>query len=57
MEPEPLPADHPLWTTPGVIITPHVGGRSSSMEGRVVALVEGQVAELVAGRPLWHRVL
>jgi phosphoglycerate dehydrogenase-like enzyme len=23
---EPLPADHPLWTTPNTIITPHLGG-------------------------------
>jgi phosphoglycerate dehydrogenase-like enzyme len=23
---EPLPADHPLWSTPNVIITPHLGG-------------------------------
>ena len=25
-EPEPLPADHPLWDIPNVIITPHVAG-------------------------------
>ena len=25
-EQEPLPADHPLWTTPGVLITPHTAG-------------------------------
>ena len=24
-EPEPLPAEHPLWSLPNVIITPHVG--------------------------------
>jgi glyoxylate/hydroxypyruvate reductase A len=23
-EEEPLPADHPLWTTPGVVVTPHM---------------------------------
>ena len=23
---EPLPADHPLWTTPGVLLTPHTAG-------------------------------
>jgi phosphoglycerate dehydrogenase-like enzyme len=27
-DPEPLPADHPLWRLPNVIITPHVSGRS-----------------------------
>ena len=26
MDPEPLPADHPLWDIPNVIITPHVAG-------------------------------
>ena len=26
MTPEPLPADHPLWTCPNTIITPHVSG-------------------------------
>ena len=25
-ETEPLPDDHPLWTTPGVVITPHMSG-------------------------------
>ena len=24
--PRPLPADHPLWTAPGLLLTPHVGG-------------------------------
>ena len=27
--PEPLPADHPLWSAPGVIITPHISGDMS----------------------------
>ena len=29
-DPEPLPADHPLWRTPGVLISPHVGGNTSA---------------------------
>ena len=29
MVPEPLPADHPLWTTPNLIITPHMSGNMS----------------------------
>ena len=28
-ETEPLPQGHPLWTTPGVMITPHVGSRDA----------------------------
>jgi phosphoglycerate dehydrogenase-like enzyme len=55
-EPEPLPADHPLWTTPGVLISPHVGGASSAFEPRAVALVREQISALVGGRPLLHIV-
>ena len=29
MTPEPLPADHPLWSCPNTIITPHVSGNMS----------------------------
>ena len=28
-DPEPLPADHPLWGEPGAIITPHNSGKFS----------------------------
>jgi len=49
-DPEPLPADHPLWSAPGVIITPHVGGMSSAMRPRIEAVVRDQVERLVAGR-------
>jgi len=28
VEPEPLPAEHPLWSAPGVLLTPHVAGTS-----------------------------
>ncbi|MFO6451550.1 MULTISPECIES: NAD(P)-dependent oxidoreductase [unclassified Aeromicrobium] len=48
-DPEPLPADHPLWSAPGVIITPHVGGMTSAMAPRIQAVVRGQVERLLAG--------
>jgi phosphoglycerate dehydrogenase-like enzyme len=51
-DPEPLPPDHPLWTTPGVFISPHVGGAVTTMHDRVEALVREQVARLQSGRPL-----
>ncbi|HKX69172.1 MAG TPA: 2-hydroxyacid dehydrogenase [Intrasporangium sp.] len=50
--PEPLPADHPLWRAPGVIITPHVGGATSAMAPRALALLRRQVEALRDGRPL-----
>jgi phosphoglycerate dehydrogenase-like enzyme len=49
-DPEPLPADHPLWTTPGVLITPHVGGASSAMFPRMVRLVRKQIGLLLEGK-------
>jgi phosphoglycerate dehydrogenase-like enzyme len=49
-DPEPLPADHPLWTTPGVLITPHVGGASSAMFPRMVRLIRKQIGLLLEGR-------
>ena len=53
IEPEPLPRDHSLWTLPGMIITPHVGGSVSSMRSRVDPIVREQIARLLAGeRPL-----
>jgi phosphoglycerate dehydrogenase-like enzyme len=47
-DPEPLPADHPLWELPGVLISPHVGGASTAMQPRMVALVRRQIAHLLA---------
>jgi phosphoglycerate dehydrogenase-like enzyme len=49
-DPEPLPADHPLWTTPGVLITPHVGGASSAMFPRMVRLVKQQIRLMQEGK-------
>ena len=33
-EQEPLPADHPLWTLPGVLITPHTAGHGPYLDER-----------------------
>ena len=49
-DPEPLPSDHPLWTVPGVLITPHVGGASSAMLPRVARLIRQQIGLLQAGQ-------
>ena len=50
-EPEPLPANHPLWRAPNVIITPHVGGYSNATTPRLVALLRRQIEALAAGDP------
>lgn len=51
-DPEPLPAQHPLWRTPGVLVSPHVGGASTAMKPRVTRLIRGQLERFVAGEPL-----
>lgn len=56
-DPEPLPAGHPLWSLPGVLIAPHVGGASSAMRPRIARLVRTQIERLAAGEPPLNVVL
>ncbi|MCS7480167.1 2-hydroxyacid dehydrogenase [Umezawaea endophytica] len=48
-EPEPLPAEHPLWTAPGLFLTPHVAGSCTGSERRSYAVVASEVARFAAG--------
>ncbi|WP_417554916.1 2-hydroxyacid dehydrogenase [Microbacterium sp.] len=50
-EPEPLPAGHPLWTAPNLLITPHGGGASTAMNPRMARLVRTQIERMLAGEP------
>jgi len=52
VEPEPLPADHPLWTVPGLVLTPHVGGHARAFEPRARRFVADLLVRLAAGEPL-----
>ncbi|MEU8590042.1 2-hydroxyacid dehydrogenase [Streptomyces sp. NPDC048664] len=56
-DPEPLPAGHPLWHVPGVLISPHVGGPSSAFWPRVKRLLSAQVNRFAKGEPLANVVL
>ncbi|MEW2136064.1 2-hydroxyacid dehydrogenase [Streptomyces sp. NPDC005409] len=56
-DPEPLPAGHPLWHAPNVLITPHVGGSSSAFEPRAKRLLVRQLTRFAAGDPVEHTVL
>ena len=51
-DPEPLPAGHPLWQAPNLLLTPHVGGASSAMWPRAYQVVLGQLERFAAGAPL-----
>ena len=50
--PEPLPAGHPLWSSPGLLLTPHVGGAITGARDRAYAVVRDQLARYAAGEPL-----
>jgi phosphoglycerate dehydrogenase-like enzyme len=50
IDPEPLPQDHPLWTAPNALITPHVGGNASAFEPRILKLLRKQLEALAAGQ-------
>ena len=49
-DPEPLPPDHPLWSAPGVLITPHVGGPSSAFRPRAVTMLRHQLQRIARGQ-------
>ena len=49
VDPEPLPADSPLWDCPGLLVSPHVGGSSSAMWPRAHRLVRDQLHRIAAG--------
>lgn len=48
-DPEPLPADHPLWKAPGALIAPHVAGAAKLTDRRYTDLVKRQVEALRRG--------
>ena len=49
-EVEPLPADHPLWDFPNVIITPHTAGYAPVIAARHLATLVENVRHFVHGR-------
>lgn len=56
-DPEPLPAGHPLWHAPGVLVTPHVGGSTSAFMPRAKRLLAAQLTRFAAGEELANVVL
>ncbi len=50
--PEPLPEGHPLWSAPGVLITPHVAGSTPASGRRMLRLMRSQITRHLAGEPL-----
>jgi phosphoglycerate dehydrogenase-like enzyme len=54
-DPEPLPADHPLWRMPNVIITPHIAWYGNNRE-RQLTLARENIRRFIAGDALLNVV-
>lgn len=55
-DPEPLPAEHPLYSQPNVLIAPHIGSATERTRRRMAALAVDNVLAGVRGAPLPHAV-
>jgi phosphoglycerate dehydrogenase-like enzyme len=56
-DPEPLPADNPLWDLENCLITPHTGGHTPLHWDRLADIVAENVERLEAGETLDNQVL
>jgi phosphoglycerate dehydrogenase-like enzyme len=56
-DPAPLPAGHPLWELPNVLITPHIGGAVVGLLPRAYRLAGEQLRRFAAGEALVNRVV
>ena len=57
-DPEPLPADHSLWHTPNIYITPHISGDDhlSATQDKIVQIAARNLAAFMQGVPLENLV-
>ena len=51
-EQEPLPAEHPLWTLPNVLITPHTAGHGPYLDERRFEILIDNCRRFLGGREL-----
>ncbi len=55
-DPEPVPADSPLWDMPNVLLSQHTSGMSPHNANRVTDLFAANLARYLAGEPLHQRI-
>jgi phosphoglycerate dehydrogenase-like enzyme len=53
---EPLPREHPLWTLPNVLLTPHMAGHGPYLDDRRFEIMADNCRAFAAGQPLRNRV-
>jgi phosphoglycerate dehydrogenase-like enzyme len=51
-DPEPIPEGHELWQTPGLLISPHLGGDTDIFEPRARKRIHRQLDLWLSGQPL-----
>lgn len=51
-DPEPLPAEHPLWRCPNLLLTPHIGGSTPQFSPRALATAAAELRRYMRGEPL-----
>ena len=51
-EHEPLPSDHPLWTMPNVLMTPHMAGYGPHLDERRYQIMIDNCRAFLDGKPL-----
>jgi phosphoglycerate dehydrogenase-like enzyme len=56
-DPEPLPADSPLYDLPNVFLTPHIAGSHGNELDRLGRTVVAELERLITGVPLAHQIL
>lgn len=49
---EPLPAEHPFWTTEGILVLPHIGGPHPQRDRIVARLFVDNLGRFLDGKPL-----
>jgi len=49
---EPLPADHPFWSTEGILVLPHIGGPHPQRDRFVARLFVENLGRYLDGKPL-----
>ena len=57
MDPEPLPPDHPLWTTPNCHITAHTAGGRRDQDVAIVRNFLANLEAFIQGRAMTDRVV
>jgi phosphoglycerate dehydrogenase-like enzyme len=55
-DPEPLPAGHPLWSAPGLLLTPHVAGDTAGAWRRAYQVARHQIEVFIGGGTPPNRV-